>query len=67
MGAGELDNHGPSSTTKYIFYIATHRRCGKALCRGSRTASSSRALSFADFKPGGSLAWVGAGDPMASP
>jgi len=56
-------NHGHQAPLKYIFYIAgTRRRCGKASCRGSRTAPIfSGAELQADFKPGGLLAWVGAG------
>src|SRR6516225_7741687 len=37
------------------------RRCGKASCRRSRTASSSRALSFRRTLNLAGLAWVGVG------
>jgi len=56
-------NHGSASTTKYIFYIAAipEKVWEGFVSRESNRIIFSGAELQADFKPGGLVAWVGAG------
>jgi len=60
---GVRSNHGPSSTLKYIFYIAaTPEKVWEGfVSRESNRIIFSGAELQADLSAGGLLAWVGAG------